>query len=303
MNKEKITSTIFVLTLLLGGCGKASSHIEETPQEEPIYYSPLLNGEWQSVEVMVYSSLWHRIHESPETTDSLLGKIYDFTEILNQNPAGGSVPIRNIEEQIFFHGDGYLSDLELEGNYYTMFGIDIGKNTCFIIKDEKELLVWERGYGVYRLQKIGDTVGQEQVYDEKLSFEDNIRIRMEEQGISCNSYYNNVWSGNWTIEEVIFAENESEAKSHLGETTFYQNIDYFDINFIESDEDKVFYHMPTTGDLGLEGEYYLMIWDEDNTYPAAIVVSEHQMFLLKENTVFRAVQEEEYLDETLLQGL
>lgn len=289
--------------LKIDECGKASSRIDEMSAEEPIYYSSILNGEWQSVEVMSYSSLWHRIHESPETTDSLLGKIYDFTEILNQNPAGGSVPIRNIEEQIFFHGDGYLSDLELGGNYYTMFGTDTGKNTCFIIKDEKECLVWERGYGVYRLQKMGDITGQEQVYDEKLSFEDNIRIRMEEQGIKCDSYYNNVWSGNWTIEEVIFAENESEAKLHLGETIFYHDIDYFDINIIEADEDKVFYHMPTTGDLGLDGEYYLMIWDEDNTYTAAIVKSEHEMFLIKENTVFRAVQEVEYLDETLLYGL
>lgn len=46
----------------------------EMPAEEPIYYSPLLSGKWRSVEVMAYSSLWHRIHESPETTDGLVGK-------------------------------------------------------------------------------------------------------------------------------------------------------------------------------------------------------------------------------------
>lgn len=77
----------------------------------------------------------------------------------------------------------------------------------------------------------------------------------------------------------------------------------YNINFIESDEDKVFYHMPTTSDLGVEGEYYLMIWDEDNIYTAEIGINEHEMLLIKENTVFRAVQEVEYLDETLLQGL
>ncbi len=61
--------------------------------------------------------------------------------------------------------------------------------------------------------------------------------------------------------------------------------------------------MPTTGELGLEGAYYLLIWDEDSDYPAAIVASEHEMFLIQGNTMFRAVQEEEYLDDGILQGL
>ena len=61
--------------------------------------------------------------------------------------------------------------------------------------------------------------------------------------------------------------------------------------------------MPTTGELGLEGAYYLLIWGEDNKYPAAVVASEHEMFLIQGNTVFRAVQEEEYFNESLLQGL
>lgn len=61
--------------------------------------------------------------------------------------------------------------------------------------------------------------------------------------------------------------------------------------------------MPTTGELGLQGAYYLLIWDEDQDYPAAIVASEHEMFLVQGNTLFRAVQEEEYLDDALLQGL
>ncbi|MDE6517293.1 MAG: hypothetical protein K2L18_05540 [Acetatifactor sp.] len=97
----------------------------------------------------------------------------------------------------------------------------------------------------------------------------------------------------------------AEAQTRLGETVFYRNseVDYFDINFVESSEDRVFYHLPTTGELGLDGAYYLLIWDEDNDYPTAIVASEHEMFLIQENTMFRAVQEEEYLAGAALQGL
>lgn len=334
MKRRNIISMILILVLLLGACGREASHMDEvitkcsSPNikgcrrtashmdevcaEEPIYYSSWLNGRWQSVEVMVYGSAWNNICESPKEADGLVGTIYDFTGISGQNTTGGVVPIRNIEEQVFFRGTGRLSNLELSGNYYTMFEIDPCIDTCFIIKNREEWLVWEGGsgehgvYGVYRLQKIEDTAAQEHAYDENLSFEDNIRIRMEEQGIQRHPYYNNVWGGCWTIEEVVFAECRAEAEMHLGETVWYYDryhdgVEYFDINFIESDEDRIFYHMPTTGELGLEGGYYLLIWDEDNEYPAAVVSSEHEIFLIKGNTVFRAVQEEEYVQA--LQGL
>ena len=59
------------------------------------------------------------------------------------------------------YGDVDLSYLELAGNYYAMFWIDTGEggwdNTCFVIKDKSEWLVWKRGHGVYQLQRIDKT--------------------------------------------------------------------------------------------------------------------------------------------------
>lgn len=180
-----------------------------------------------------------------------------------------------------------------------------GTNTCFVIKDIDNWLIWKKNCGIYQLRRTRNILEQVQTYDANMSFEDNIRRHMEEQGIRSHGYFNNVWGGNWTIEEVIYTEDIAEAQTHLGKTVFYHNseIDYFDIQFIVSGDDRIFYHMPTTGELGLEGAYYLLIWDEDHDYPAAIVASEHEMFLVQGNTLFRAVQEEEYLDDAVLQGL
>ena len=309
MKKTIILSAMFMLILLIGGCGRYSYQPEEAFAEDLIYYASWANGKWQNEEVNICSYLGNYVHESWEVVNSFVGEIYDLSEPLRGEASGGVVPIRDRETQIFFHGDVDLSYLELAGNYYAMFWIDTGEggwdNTCFVIKDKTEWLVWKRGHGVYQLQRIDKTEEKVHAYDEKRSFEDNIKIRMKEQGIQCNSYFSNVWSGNWTIEEVICTEDMAEAQVHIGETVFYHNsdVDYFDINFIESGQDKIFYHMPTTGELGLEGAYYLLIWGEDNKYPAAVVASEHEMFLIQGNTVFRAVQEEEYFNESLLQGL
>ncbi|MDE6518634.1 MAG: hypothetical protein K2L18_12450, partial [Acetatifactor sp.] len=250
MSKRMIANSMFILILLLGGCGREGGE-EKTFVSEPINYISWLDGTWKIEEEIVPSSLWTFVCEDWAVVDHI-GTIYDFTESLYGELSGGVVPIRNRETQVFFHGDGYLSDLELSGNYYTMFWVDTGEmgwlNTCFVIKDEEEWLVWKRGYGVYRLQRIGDAEQQVHAYDEKLTFEDNIKVRMEEQGIRSHGYFSNVWGGNWTIKEVIYTEDMSEAQTHLGETVFYHNsgVDYFDINFIASSEDRVFYRMPTT---------------------------------------------------------
>lgn len=301
--KRKMVYVCLSSMLLLSACGEQSKDVFRA---EAIYYSSWLEGEWQTAEVMTYSILWRRIHESCEVVDSYIGEIYDLTGLLSEEVSGGVVPIRDRETQKFFHGEGYLSDLELSGNYYAMFWIDTEEwdgTTCFVIKDKKEWLVWKDCYGVYRLQRTGSDGEQMHVYDANLSFEDNIKKRMDEQGIRRHIYFNNVWEGYWTIEEVVCSEDEAEAQMHLGEMVNYNGAVYFDINFIESGEDRIFYHMPTTGELGLDGAYYLLIWDEDNEYPAAIVASEHEIFLIRGNTLFRAVQEEEYLEDCILQGL
>ena len=300
---------MLIMILLLGGCGRERGE-EKTFVSEPINYISWLDGTWKIEEEIVPSSLWTFVWEDWAVVNHI-GTIYDFTESLYGELSGGVVPIRNRETQVFFHRDGYLSDLGLSGNYYTMFWVDTGEmdwsNTCFVIKDKEEWLVWKCGYGVYRLQRIEDAEQQVHAYDKKLSFEENIKIRMEEQGIRSHWYYSNVWTGNWTIEEVIYTEDMAEAQTHIGKIAsyndyYYDDVNYFDLNFIESGEDRVFYRMPTTDELGLDGAYYLLLWDEDNEYPAAIVKSEHEMILIKGNTLFRAVQEEEYLDDALLQG-
>lgn len=43
------------------------------------------------------------------------------------------------------------------------------------------------------------------------------------------------------------------------------------------------------------------IWDEDQEYPAVIVKSEHEMYLINGDSVFKAVQEDENMDDILLQ--
>lgn len=302
MNRKTVLRIVVILNLLLTGCGESHSYVEE-----PITYISWLTGEWQIKDVMAWGG--SPINEGWDMVKGYIGVSYNFTEPLGEVPSGGVVPIREMELQPFFHGEGYLKYLDLTGNYYTLFGIDIeeweGSDTCFVVKNKEEWMVWKECVGIFRLQRIDDVKEQVRTYDANMSFEENIRRRMEEQGIRCDMYYNNVWAGNWTVEEVIYAEDIAEAQTHLGETVFFRDsgVDYFDIHFIGSSDDRIFYHMPTTGELGLQGAYYLLIWDEDQDYPAAIVASEHEMFLVQGNTLFRAVQEEEYLDDALLQGL
>lgn len=105
------------------------------------------------------------------------------------------------------------------------------------------------------------------------------------------------------LQEVIYAEDIKAAEEHVGECVEYKNhIDSFDLEFIETGADRVFYGLPTVEEFGFDGAYYIIIWDEDYEYPAAIVKSEHEMYLIKGDSVFKAVQEVEYMDDTLLQA-
>lgn len=126
---------------------------------------------------------------------------------------------------------------------------------------------------------------------------------MELQGIDYHSYYSDVWRGNWIIEEIVYTDDKEEAKKHLGEEVSYlRSVDSFDIEFLNSEQDRIFYGLPNAGELGLDGEFYIIAWDADHEYPAMIVKSEHEMYLIKGNTVYKAVQEEAYLSDTLLIG-
>lgn len=302
MNGKAVLSITLISLLMLSGCGKNDA-------EGPINYISWLEGEWQIEDVVTWGET--PVSVGWDIVQGYVGTKYDFLEPLSEEPSGGVVPIRDMEYQPFFHGEGYLYELGVTGNYYAMFWIDAeewgGTNTCFVIKDKDDWLAWKGNYGIYQLRRTRNAMEQVHTYDANLSFEQNIKIRMEEQGIRSHWYYHNVWSGNWTIEEVVYTEDMAEAQTHIGEIASYHNyyddVNYFDLNFIESGEDRVFYHMPTTDELGLYGVYYLLLWDEDNEYPAAIVKSEHEMFLIQGNTLFRAVQEEEYFDDALLQGL
>lgn len=300
MNGKVVLSITFISLLMLSGCGK-------NVVEKPISYVSWLEGEWQIEKVITWGGT--PVSVGWDIVQSYVGTNYDFSELSDEKLSGGVVPIRDMELQPFFHGEGYLYELGVTGYYYSMFWIEEeewdGTNTCFVIKDMDNWLIWKKNCGIYQLRRTRNISEQVHTYDANMLFEDNIRRRMEEQGIRSHGYFSNVWGGNWTIEEVIYTEDIAEAQTHLGKTVFYHNsgVDYFDIHFMGSSDDRIFYHMPTTGELGLEGAYYLLIWDEDHDYPAAIVASEHEMFLVQGNTLFRAVQEEEYLDDAVLQGL
>ena len=110
-----------------GGCGGFSYQPEEAFAEDLIYYASWANGKWQNEEVNICSYLGNYVHESREVVNSFVGEIYDLSEPLRGEVSGGVVPIRDRETQIFFHGDVELSYLELAGNYYAMFWIDIGE--------------------------------------------------------------------------------------------------------------------------------------------------------------------------------
>lgn len=249
MNGKVVLSIAFISLLMLSGCGKKVI-------EEPISYVSWLEGEWQIEKVIAWGGT--PVSAGWDMVQSYVGTNYDFSELSDEKPSGGVVPIRDMELQPFFHGEGYLYELGVTGYYYAMFWIEKdewdGTNTCFVVKDKDDWLVWKGNCGIYQLRRTRKILEQMHAYDVNISFEENIRRRMEEQGIRSHGYFSNVWGGNWTIKEVIYTEDIAEAQTHLGETVFYHNsgVDYFDINFIESGEDRIFYHMPTTGELGLD---------------------------------------------------
>lgn len=294
---------ILIFDMLLCGCTSSTAS-----KEEPIYYPDWFSGEWESMEVLGY--YYYHLRESEETADSLVGKIYDCPKTWQEMSIGGVIPIRDMNMQpFFFEGFPYSPcELGLSGNYYTIIQRDkndYSGDPCFIVRNRDEMLVTESRTGIYTIKrKDSGSELQVNAYDFDLTFEDNIRSRMALQGIKYDSYYRGVWEGNWIIKEVIFSDHRKEAKKHIGEEVSYITaIDSFDLQFIDSNQDRIFYGMPTTGELELTGPYYVLIWDEDHEYPAAIVKSEHEIFLIKGNSIYRAVQEETYLSDTLLQGL
>ncbi|MBO5166867.1 MAG: hypothetical protein J6B90_09765 [Lachnospiraceae bacterium] len=297
----RLILVLIVSCIMLCSCGQGK--VEETP----ITYSPWLNGVWESVSVAGYC--YYPLRQSEEVADVLVGKTYDF-KVMNQGTVeGGVLPIRDAETQYFFWSEFpyCLSELGLEENYYAIlhFESSDGMNhPCIFVKNRNEMLLTEAQTGVFNICRNEENIEQViYTYDSTQSFEDNIRIRMRQQGITYESYYNGVWEGHWVIEEVIYGEDKEVAEGHIGEVVEYiEDIDSFDLQFIEGAEDRVFYGLPTVEELGLAGDYYVIIWDEDHEYPAAIVKSEHEMFLVRGNGVFRAVQEEEYLDDILLQA-
>lgn len=292
-----------MLCATLSGCKE-----EHKSTESPIVYTSFLQGKWQSTEVVAYCS--SPLMSGTGIADNLIGKVYDFSMPREIKEDGGVVPIRNVETQGFFFEEFpyYLVDLELSGNYYPIIHLpqdEYAQHPCLIVKNEEEMLVTENNTAIYRIEKVELSEElQENAYDESQTFEQNIAIRMELQGIEYHSYYRGVWCGNWVIKDLIYADDMIEAEEHIGKVVSYvDNVDSFDIEFISSKQDRIFYGMPTTGELGLNGEFYVIVWDEDHEYPAAIVKSEHEMFLIRDNMIFRAVQEENYLDDVLLRGL
>ena len=166
-----------------------------------------------------------------------------------------------------------------------------------------ELLAYKRQYGIYKMEELESDIAELHVYDIDKTFEANIEKRMQEQGIQCHTYYNNVWCGNWVIDKVVYAEKKDKVEKKLGETVFMDNADYFDINYIDFNDDKVFYNMPTVEELGLKQPYYVLVWSNNAKYHAAIPISEHEMYLIVDNNIFHAIQKEEYLSEYCLEGL
>ena len=278
---------------------------QENVQAAPITYSPWLNGIWQSVSVSGYC--YYPLRMSEEVADSLVGKTYDFIAMQQEVVEGGVLPIRDAQTQYFFWPEFpyVLEELGLEGNYYTIihFG-DYANRSYVFVRNRNVMLITEAQTGIFNIQRIEEA--DEQVirtYDSTQSFEENIETRMELQGITYESYYKGAWEGKWIIEEVIYASDMGAAEEHIGDCVEYiEEIDSFDLQFIETGEDRVFYGLPTVKELGVVGDYYVIIWDEDHEYPAAILKSEHEMFIIKEDIVFKAVQEETYLDDTLLQA-
>lgn len=305
MNKKALTGILAGMAIIMstGGCGRA-----EGVQEEAITYDAWLDGCWESKDLLVFCN--SPVSLSMETAVSLIGKKYDFSMPREGEAVGGAVPIRDINTQYFFFVEFpyTLAELGLEGSYYPIVHIDKegfdGGQPCLIIKDRNEYLLTENCAGVYIIQRTEPTDEVKQnVYERDLTFEENVRKRMEIQGIKYDYYYRGVWKGNWMIQEVVSTDDMQEAQKHIGETVSYITaVDYWDIQFIDSAQDRIFYNMPMTGELGLEGSFYLLVLDSDHEYPVIIVKSEHEIFLVTGNTVYRATQEGTYLNETLLQG-
>lgn len=306
MNKKIIV--LIIVIFFLCGCGLLTftPTQENSEADDLIYYKSLSFGKYKISDILVYSSLWERIHENAQVADEIVGDICYFTGDKDENIIGGVIPIRDEEKQKFYYGTGYLADLEVKGNYYPIFSFETGdevSDTCFIINSYGELLAYKRQYGIYKMEELESDIAELHVYDIDKTFEANIEKRMQEQGIQCHTYYNNVWCGNWVIDKVVYAEKKDKVEKKLGETVFMDNADYFDINYIDFNDDKVFYNMPTVEELGLKQPYYVLIWSNNAKYHAAIPISEHEMYLIVDNNIFHAIQKEEYLSEYCLEGL
>lgn len=279
---------------------KKEAYIREA-EKSPLFYSPWLDGVWQSIDVKY---AFGPCTESSETADRLVGKMYDFSTLRKSEVVGGSVPVRE-DEQWFFWIDYpyYLWELGLEGNYYTIVRLSEDEFPCCVIKSKDEMLIAEVKTGIYTAVRVDHEERRENAYDPTVTFEENIEKRIELQGIDRKSYYGYyglVGKGHWTIEEVVYAENYKEAEKHLGKIVEYNLIDKFDLGFFDSPQSRIFYDMPTVEELGISGQYYLITWVENSEYPVAIVKSEQELFFIKGNSVLRASRIEDGSEWTIL---
>lgn len=276
---------------------KKEAYIREA-EKSPLFYSPWLDGVWQSIDVKYAGGPWTK---SSEIADSLVGKMYDFSGLRKPEVVGGSVPVRD-DEQCFFWIDYpyYLWELGIEGNYYTIVCLSEDEFPCCVIKSKNEMLIAELKTGIYTAVRVDHEERLENAYDPTVTFEENIGKRIELQGIDREYYYGLVGEGHWIIEEVIYAENYKEAEKHLGKIVEYELIDKFDLEFFDSPQSRIFYDMPAVEELGISGKYYLITWVENSDYPAAIVKSEQELFFIKGNSVLRASRIEDGSEWTIL---
>lgn len=72
--------------------------------EEPISYVSWLEGEWQIEKVIAWGGT--PVSAGWDMVQSYVGTNYDFSELSDEKPSGGVVPIRDMELQPFFHGRG-----------------------------------------------------------------------------------------------------------------------------------------------------------------------------------------------------
>lgn len=302
----KVKSIILlILCTLLTVCDCSTYNGEEQPEEQ-ISYTSYFYGNWECVEVVAYCD--HASMRPKEEVDSLVGKKYEFSEQSIKEMEGGKIPIRDVNSQFFYWPEYpyFLSEIGVGGEYYVIVENAENKykdHPCFFPIGPNEMLVTEAWKGIYRLKRISTDEKQiENSYDAERTLEENIHNRLDTQGIKESIYFTQCEAGNWTIVEVVYAENKAEAKKHLGEIVEGAYYTKLDVEFIDTPEERIFYNMPTVEELGLSGAYYVLLYDEKEQYPAAIIKSEHEMFLIRGNTVYKAVQEETYLDDALLQA-